>query len=139
MRFAFTEDQRLFRDSLRDVLTKECTPDQVRASWAEGDGRSRARWGKLAELGVVGITVPEANGGLGLDELSLVLLLEECGRAALPEPIVETTAVVAPMLRDLGARERMQRSIAYGEILATVGLEGVPFVTDAHVADVLVL
>jgi len=51
-------------------------------------------------MGVVGLTVPEAAGGLGLGMLDLVLLLEETGRAALPEPIVETTAVCAPLLDD---------------------------------------
>ena len=47
----------------------------------------------LSEIGVTGLTVPEDHGGLGMDELVLVLVLEESGRAALPEPIVATTAV----------------------------------------------
>ena len=85
MDFAFTDDQKLFRDSLRALLEKECTADVVRQAWAEdGDGRSSALWAQLAELGVVGLAVPEVHGGLGLSELDFVLLLEESGRAALP-------------------------------------------------------
>ena len=54
MRFAFTDDQKLFRDTLRALLEKECTGDVVRRSWsADGTGRSPLLWNKLAELGVV--------------------------------------------------------------------------------------
>ncbi len=95
MHFAFSEDQLAFRDAVADFLAKECPPAVVRQAW---DGRPKDLWGPLAEMGVVGLTVPEAAGGLGLGMLDLVLLLEETGRAALPEPIVETTAVCAPLL-----------------------------------------
>jgi len=55
-------------------------------------------WRKLAALGAVGTLVPEEHGGLGLDENSLVPLLEEVGRSGLPGPAVETIAVAAPLL-----------------------------------------
>src|SRR4051794_39908772 len=102
MHFAFTEDQEMFRKTVRDLLDKECPPSVVRAAWFSESGRAPGLWAKLAELGVVGMTVPEAHGGLGLGELDLVLLLEEAGRAALPEPLLETTAVGAPLLCELG-------------------------------------
>jgi alkylation response protein AidB-like acyl-CoA dehydrogenase len=51
---------------------------------------------------VCGALVPDAQGGMGLDERDLVLLLEETGRAALPAPVVATAAVGAPLLRDAG-------------------------------------
>ena len=47
------------------------------------------RWVAMG-IGVIGAMLHEYYGGLGMNELDLVLLLEECGRAALPEPIVET-------------------------------------------------
>ncbi len=55
-------------------------------------------WDSLGAMGVLGLLVPEADGGLGLDETYLVPVLEECGRAALPHPIVETAMVAAPLL-----------------------------------------
>src|SRR3954452_6496668 len=105
MRFAFTDDQLLFRDAVRDLLAKECTPAALRAVWDQprgGAGSDAGRhdplgWSALASMGVVGLTAPERSGGLGLGMLDLVLLLEETGRAALPGPIVETTAVAAPL------------------------------------------
>lgn len=142
MRFAFTEDQLLFRDSFLDLLAKECPPGRVRSSWTDESGRSRALWTGLAGLGVIGLTVPEAHGGLGLNELDLVLLQEEAGRAALPEPFLETTAVAAPLLAEVGGEALCAHwlpKVVAGEAVLTVGLEHSPFVADAHQADLLIL
>ena len=113
MRFAFTDDQLAFRDAVRDLLAKECAPDVVRAAWPDGTdghgarkgegaraeaGRVAKVWSDLADMGVLGIGVSEANGGLGMGELDWVLLAEETGYAALPHPFVETACVVAPLL-----------------------------------------
>lgn len=141
MRFAFTDDQLLFRDAVRDFLTKECPPELVRASWTSETGRSDALWHGLAELGVVGLTTPEAHGGLGMDALDLVLLLEEAGRAALAEPILETTAVVAPVLAAFAPAEVAAEwlpKLASGEARATIALGEGALVPDAHVADLVV-
>ena len=115
MRFAFTDDQVAFRDAVRDLLAKECTPEVVRAAWPDGTdahgarkgegsradaGRVDAVWSALADMGVLGVGVSEANGGLGLTELDWVLLAEETGYAAVPHPFVETACVVAPLLDD---------------------------------------
>ena len=134
MRFQFTADQVLFRDAVREMLEKECPPAHVRSMWESASGRSPELWDELVKMGVVALTVPEAHGGLGLDEVDLALILEETGRAALPEPVVETTAVGAPLLRDVGALDRLPR-----DGVVTIGLDALPGVTDAHVADLLVL
>jgi alkylation response protein AidB-like acyl-CoA dehydrogenase len=102
MRFSFTAEQLELRDAVRDLLARECTPAVVRAAWTAPAGQlDRRAWERLAEMGVLHVLVPEAEGGLGLDFCSLVLLLEETGRVALPHPVVETAAVAAPLL---GAR-----------------------------------
>ncbi len=141
MRFAFTDDQILFRDTVADLLSKECPAEAVRWAWADETGRRRELWSALAEMGVVGLTVPEAHGGLGLGEVDLVPLLTEVGRVAFPGALVETTAVVAPLLAEnapASVAERWLPAIAAGEAVATVQLAGQPFVADAHVADLLV-
>ncbi len=101
MRFAFSDDQLAFRDAVRDLLAKECPPSAVRAAW-EADGRAGATWSALGEMGVLGATATEERGGLGFGMVDVVLLLEETGFAALPEPIVEHVAVGVPMLDDPG-------------------------------------
>lgn len=103
MRFAFDEDQTDLRDAVRDLLAKECPPEVVRAAWENDTGRTASVWDGLAEMGVVSMTLPESAGGLGMGALDWVLVMEEAGRAALPEPIVETTVVGLPLLESLGA------------------------------------
>lgn len=100
MHFAFTDQQNEFRDAVRQVLAKECTTDDLRAAF-DTPGEGAARWDILAEMGVVGLTTPEDHGGLGLGLVDLVPLLEEAGRVALPEPLLETTALAAPLLAEL--------------------------------------
>jgi len=142
MDFTFSEDQRMFRDSLRDFLSKECTPERIRASWETETGRSPELWAKLAELGLLGLTVPEEHGGMGMNEVDLVLPLEEAGRAALPEPVAETVAVGVPLLRSLGSKQLEEQwlpKVAAGEAILTVGLSLDPTVADAHVANLLLL
>ena len=141
MDFRHGEDPLLFQETLRDFLAKECTPEIVRSIWETKTGRSPALWKKLAELGIPGVLVPEAQGGMGFDETTLVLLLEEAGRAALPEPVIGTAAVAVPLLREIDgslAASFLPR-IAAGEAIVAVGHPVSPFVEDAHVADLLLL
>ncbi len=100
MHFAFSDQQVEFRQAVRQVLANECTPADVRAAYEHPSARS-GRWATLADLGVVGLSVPEAHGGLGLGMVDLVTLLEEAGAVALPEPLTETTALAAPLLVEL--------------------------------------
>ena len=98
MRFAWTDDQCAFRDAVRDLLAKECPPSVVRAAWdAPAGDLDLGVWESLDGMGVLSVLVPEDDGGLGLDECFLVPILEACGRAALPHPIVETAMVAAPL------------------------------------------
>ena len=101
MHFAFSDEQLALRDAVRDLLENECPPAAVRAAWTSETGRCAPAWNALTEMGVLGVLAPESMGGLGLSEVDLVLVLEETGRCALPEPIVETAAVAIPMLAAL--------------------------------------
>ena len=118
----FSEEQRLFQRTVREFLEKECPPERVRAAVSAEAGWSFERWKGLADLGVVGLTAPERLGGLGNDESDLVLLLEEAGRAVLPEPLAETTGVSIPTLAAFETEETDEwvRRIVAGEAVATV-------------------
>ena len=139
MRFAFTDDQLLFRDTVRDLLDKECQPEHVRFAWVDGDGRLPQLWQSLGEMGVLGVQAPDAHGGLGLSELDLVLLLEETGRAGLPDPIVETAAVAVPLLAEVAPPELQAAwlpGLVGGGSLVTTQLGG-PLVACADTADLV--
>ena len=75
MNFALTSDQRELAAAVRDLLDKECAPAVARA------GDVAAIWPKLAEMGVLGVTVPEPRG-LGLGYVEMAAVSEEAGRVA---------------------------------------------------------
>lgn len=145
MRFAFTDDQLLFRDAVRELLQKECPPDVVRAAWeAADDAPLPSVWSSLAAMGVVGLTAPEPHGGLGLREIDLVLLLEESGRVALPAPLVETAAVAGPLFAALEDAVPdpvggWLSSLATGDLVVAASLDGSGLVPHAARADVVLL
>ncbi len=137
MQFAFSEDQLLFRDTVRDLLAKECKPEAVRDAWLNDTGRVPGLWDKLVDMGVAGLTAPEAAGGMGMNEVDLVLLQEEAGRVALPDFLIEHTAVALPLLAELGETAWLAQAAA-GEVVMGVGV-GSPYVLYADQADVLLL
>jgi alkylation response protein AidB-like acyl-CoA dehydrogenase len=101
MHFAFDDEQLSFRDAVRDLLAKHGGIETARAAWDAPPGRlDRRLWEALAEMGVLTMLVPDDIGGLGLDERSLVLLLEEAGYACVPHPLVDSAAVVLPLADD---------------------------------------
>lgn len=142
MRFGFSEEQLAFRDALRELLDKECPPSDVRAALDGVDTRHDLRWARLAELGVTGLTVPERHGGLGMDELDVVVVLEECGRAGLPDPLAETVGVAVPLLDEVGPEEvagRWLPLVAAGSAVLATGVGPSPYVVGADRADLILL
>jgi alkylation response protein AidB-like acyl-CoA dehydrogenase len=132
VRFAWTDDQLAFAAAVRDLLAKACPPSVVRAAWEAPPGRladAGPVWEALSEMGVLGVLVPEAAGGLGLDECVLVPILEEAGRVALPHPLVDTAAVAAPLALSTAAE---------GSPLVVTDLGG-PLVSCAADADLFLL
>ncbi len=142
MDFTFTEDQLLFQESVRDFLVNEVTAERIRARWDSESGRDQALWQQLAELGLTGMTVPEECGGLGLSSVDFILLAQECGYVALPEPLLENVLVAVPTLIDIadaGLNAQWLPKIAAGEARVAVGVDANPFVEDADAADLLLL
>jgi alkylation response protein AidB-like acyl-CoA dehydrogenase len=142
MHFAFTDQQDEFREAVRQVLAKECTTDHLRAAFEAPSPRGH-RWTTLAELGVVGLTVPEPLGGLGLGMVDLVPLVEEAGWAGLPEPLVATTALAVPLFTRLVTPDATGwlEAIAAGSLTAAVDTSPAPGtpVAGAYGADLLIL
>ena len=131
MKFSFSDDQKLFASSLRDLLARECPASRVREAWDDGTGHAADVWMKLGETGVLGMLLPESDGGMGADEIDLVSLLTELGRAGVPGPVLEHAAVAAPAL----AGTEWAKGLADGSVVATVAIDG-PYVPHAQVADI---
>jgi alkylation response protein AidB-like acyl-CoA dehydrogenase len=86
MDFSFTADQTLLKNSARAFLDEHCRPAAVRLLWEDPRGESEAMWKEMAQLGWLGLSLPEEHGGSGLGMVETALLLEELGRAACPGP-----------------------------------------------------
>lgn len=136
MRFAFTDEQDMFRDTVRALFADRCPPDAVRASWANDDGRVPGLWAALAEMGVLGVLAPEAAGGLAMTEVDLVRILEEAGYAGVPEPLVEHVAVAVPALAE--ADSDQLAAAVDGSSTLTVALSDSPVVA-GELADAIVV
>ncbi len=142
MDFNLGEDRQLLASTLREILEDHCTPAAVRASWDDAAGRVKDLWEILAGTGILGLLAPEENGGLELDERDLVLLLEELGRAACPDPVAEHAAIAVPVLRDLapGAlSDRWLAGAASGSFVLTAGSPLDSSVLAGATADLVVL
>ena len=141
MRFGFTDDQRMLRDTVREVLQRECQPGTVRAAWEGRPDEVERVWRTLADTGVTGMTASEAAGGMGMNEIDLLLPLEETGYAALPGPLIDTVAVGIPLLEAAGTgaqRDRWLGEAAAGQAKIVVAFDGHSIVAHAGSSDVLV-
>jgi alkylation response protein AidB-like acyl-CoA dehydrogenase len=141
MHFAFSDDQKMLRDTVREVLQRECAPEVVRAAWDGSPDGVRAVWDTLAETGVIGMAASEDSGGMGMNEVDWVLLLEESGYAALPGPLVDTVAVGIPLLEAAGTdaqKERWLGPAVTGEARIVVAFDDAEILPHAASADLLI-
>ncbi|MCA1959170.1 MAG: acyl-CoA/acyl-ACP dehydrogenase [Desulfomonile sp.] len=121
----FNEDQIEIARQARKFFEKECPIARVRELFEDEEGFSREIWQKMAELGWMGMHIPEAYGGLGMDFTYQTVLLEEMGRALLPGPFFSTVALAAESILEAGTDEQKEHylpGIAGGELRGTVAL-----------------
>lgn len=142
MDFTFSEDQLGFQEAAKDFLTNEVSTDKIRSLWETDSGRCDQLWAQLTEMGLVGMTVPEEFGGLGMSELDFVLIAQEAGFVALPAPLTHTALVAVPTLLACSNDEFKTQwlpKIAAGEAQVAVALEQNLLAEDAHKADLLIV
>ena len=121
MDFAFSDDQQLLKNAARAFLDERCTSPIVRALWDDPRGESEAMWKDIAQLGWLGLSLPEAYGGSGLGMVETAILLDEMGRAAYPGPYLPTV-LAAHAISAAGTKEQKARwlpGIATGGARAT--------------------
>ncbi len=143
MRFALSAEQQDFAASLQDLLAKADLPTVIR-SWGAGrHDAGLALWGRLGEMGVTALAVPETYGGFGADSVDLVVAFEALGRHAVPGPLVESIAAVPTLLTAVDDDVLAQRwlpGIASGDALASLAAgPHVPYALDADAAPVVLV
>ncbi|MGW7639299.1 acyl-CoA dehydrogenase family protein [Streptomyces decoyicus] len=125
---AFTEEQHEIRRTLRELLLKRCGADEVKAAVRTPPGYDEHLWRQLAtRLGLPGLALPTAYGGVGCGPTELALACEETGRAVLPSPLIATAALAAPLILALGSerqRTALLPALATGELTGTLAVPG---------------
>ena len=121
MDFDFTDDQEMLRDTVRRWVERGYDFERRREIVKAG-GFSRDAWKGLADLGLTGLAVPEAHGGMGFGAVEAMVVLEELGRGLVNAPYA-AGALVAPALLSAAPAE-LQSSwlprLATGEALVVL-------------------
>ena len=123
MDFGFSEEQEMLRESAREFLASECEMTYVRKMMDDPAGYSVDQWKKMAELGWMGLVLPEQYGGSGLNMIDLVVVLEEMGKQMMPGPYFSTVILAGSAIELAGSEAQKQAwlpRIADGSLLATV-------------------
>jgi acyl-CoA dehydrogenase len=104
MDFGFTKDQDLIRKSIREFFEKECPKEKVRELKTDKKGYDPKTWKKLADLGYMGLVIPEEYSGAEGAFLDLMIVMEEIGRNIVPGPYFTTVCQCAPAIDKFGAK-----------------------------------
>jgi alkylation response protein AidB-like acyl-CoA dehydrogenase len=122
-----SDDQLELQSSVRAVLQRECPPSLVRAVIEKGTGTDEL-WASMVKLDWPALTVPEADGGIGLGFVELAVVAEELGRVIAPAPFLATAGQFVPALVAAGSDEQRRRFLG---AVATDGLIGTLAVAEA--------
>ncbi len=125
MHFNLTEEQRALADTVQRFLAQQYGFEARRKILRSPEGWSREIWGKLAELGLLGLQVPPEHGGMAPAAIETMLTLEAMGRALLVEPYLASAVLGSALVGALG-------SPAQREALLPAMAEGRRIVVPAH-------
>ena len=115
----------MLRTTTRDFLTNECPTSLVKEMAEDEKGYTPELWRKMAELGWMGLALPEEYDGMGMTFLDLAILLEEMGRACLPGPYFSTVVLGGFTILEAGSEEQKREllpKISAGDMILTLAL-----------------
>jgi alkylation response protein AidB-like acyl-CoA dehydrogenase len=123
MNFEFSDEQQQLHDSVARYLAEQYSFDKFRAINASQAGWDKAAWAGLAELGVLALNVPAAQGGLGFGPLETLAMMGACGRSLLLEPFLSSAVIATAVLRaypDDAAAAKLLTEMAEGKAIAVL-------------------
>ena len=106
MDLEFSEEQQALREMVRGVVGEHAPLEVVRKLEDDPKGFPPALWKQLAELGVLGVLVPEEYGGAGQSLLEAAIVYEELGRGLAPSPHLPSSVVGGGILLEAGSEEQ---------------------------------
>jgi hypothetical protein len=128
MDFTLDEEQEALRDAVRGLLKgydPAADAERRRQVTAADPGFDEELWGRLAEMGLLGLPFAEADGGMGAGPVEVAVVCEEIGRVLAPEPYVASVVLAGGLVAALGTDEQRaeligglasgERLLAYAE------------------------
>lgn len=112
MDFELTDEQGLLRDTVRDLLARSGDPESRLKVLDTELGWSREVWNQLAELGVLGLSFSEQDGGMGAGPVETMVVMEEFGRRLAPEPLLDAVLLPGGLIARVGTAEQRSRLLA---------------------------
>ena len=149
MEFTFNETQDAVRDLAGQIFRGQATVERVKEIEASDERIDRDLWAELAKADLLGLCLPERDGGGGLGMVELALILEQQGRVVAPVPLLPTV-LAGLAIAEFGTREQQSEwlpRIVAGDVILSVGVNThpsvpagvVPNVPAGHVADRVVV
>ncbi len=97
MDFDFSDDQEMLRDTVRKWVAKDYGFERRRGIVKAG-GFSKEIWQEMADLGLMGLAIPEAHGGMGFGAVDAMVVMEELGRGIVMEPYAQGALIAGGVL-----------------------------------------
>ncbi len=119
MDFTLDGEQTALRDAVRGLL-KGYDAEHRREVVGEDPGFDEVLWGRLAEMGVLGLPFSEDDGGMGAGPAEVSVVAEEFGRVIAPEPFVEAVVLAGGLVAALGSDEQKKEilgGLSSGELV----------------------
>jgi alkylation response protein AidB-like acyl-CoA dehydrogenase len=123
MNFDFSEEQKLLQNTARDYLAEQSSLAHVREIFEADAGHSEKLWKGVAELGWLGVAIPEEYGGAGYGYLELAMIAGEIGQALAPIPFGSTVYLAAEAISREGSDDQKKKyltGIASGDLIGTL-------------------
>ncbi|MGW0172357.1 acyl-CoA dehydrogenase family protein [Rhodococcus sp. NPDC003322] len=106
MDFELNDEQVMLRDTTRELLSRSYDAEKRNAVTAEGKGWSDDVWGKLAEIGLLGLPFSEEDGGMGAGPVETMAVMNEIGRALAPEPFLDGVVTPGGLVAEVGSADQ---------------------------------
>jgi alkylation response protein AidB-like acyl-CoA dehydrogenase len=116
MDFEYDDEQQALRDAVKALLGKAYGDFEKRREVTKGSGYSPDTWRQLAEMGVLGLPFPEADGGMGAGPVEVGIVAEELGRVLAPEPYLSAVVLAGGAVAAAGSDE--QRAALLGPLVS---------------------
>ncbi|MDD9939719.1 MAG: acyl-CoA/acyl-ACP dehydrogenase [Myxococcales bacterium] len=109
MDFTLSDEQKMLVNNVENFVKKDSPISRFRAMRDSETGFSEEVWQHMAELGWLGLPIPEAAQGLGLPFIDTALVLEQLGKTLVPEPFVPSVVLGGMAIAKTGSSEQQAR------------------------------